>query len=257
MTAVWVQRQVLDREEWVDTSVELLENDDIRRAIGLYVIDELYTNVDVAGEIQSALPERLQPLAQPAAAALRRAAEQNAGTLLGTSARPEHLATGERARAQGVRAGGHRGGVRRGDDRPPAADREGRRARGLLARAADQVPPDAGQLVVLQSDQLDAAQTVVKLLRPLAIVLVLLAAALYVAAVFLSRDRRRTVIYVGACLLFAAVAVLAVRRLGGNTHRRRALAGARLGARGRRTPGRSARGCSSTSSRAPRYSAFS
>ena len=53
MTAVWVQRQVLDREEWVDTSVELLENDDIRRAIGLYLIDELYTNVDVAGEIQA------------------------------------------------------------------------------------------------------------------------------------------------------------------------------------------------------------
>ena len=71
MTAVWVQRQVLDREEWVDTSVELLENDDIRRAIGLYLIDELYTNVDVAGEIQSVLPDRLQPLAQPAAAALR------------------------------------------------------------------------------------------------------------------------------------------------------------------------------------------
>ena len=87
---------------------------------------------------------------------------------------------------------------------------------GLLARAADQVPPDAGQLVVLQSDQLDAAQTVVKILRPLAIVLVLLALALYVAAVFLSRDRRKTVIYVGACLLFAAVAVLAVRRLGGH-----------------------------------------
>ena len=65
MSAVWVQRQVLDREEWVDTSVELLENDDIRRAIGLYVIDELYTNVDVAGEIQSALPDRLQPLARP------------------------------------------------------------------------------------------------------------------------------------------------------------------------------------------------
>ena len=88
---------------------------------------------------------------------------------------------------------------------------------GLLARAAERVPPDAGQLVVLQSDQLDAAQKVVKLLRPLAIVLVLLAAALFAAAVFLSRDRRRTVIYVGACLLFAALAVLAVRKFGGNT----------------------------------------
>jgi hypothetical protein len=216
MTAVWVQRQVLDREEWVDTSVELLENDDIRRAIGLYLIDELYTNVDVAGEIQGVLPNRLQPLAQPAAAALRRAAEQNAGTLLGTSlAQNLWRRANERA---------HRAFERVIEDGSgevtinlqPLIEKAAERG-GLLARAAERVPADAGQLVVLQSDQLDAAQKVVKLLRPLAIVLVLLAAALYVAAVFLSRDRRRTVIYAGACLLFAAVAVLAVRKFGGNT----------------------------------------
>jgi hypothetical protein len=216
MSAVWVQRQVLDREEWVDTSVELLENDDIRRAIGLYLIDELYTNVDVAGEIQSVLPDRLQPLAQPAAAALRRAAEQNAGTLLGTSlAQNIWRRANERAHRAFERV------IEDGSgevtiDLQPLIEKAAERG-GLLARAAERVPPDAGQLVVLQSDQLDAAQKVVKLLRPLAIVLVLLAAALYVAAVFLSRDRRRTVIYVGACLLFAAVAVLAVRKFGGNT----------------------------------------
>jgi hypothetical protein len=216
MTAVWVQRQVLDREEWVDTSVELLENDDIRRAIGLYLIDELYTNVDVAGEIQSVLPDRLQPLAQPAAAALRRAAEQNAGTLLGTSlAQNIWRRANERAHRVFERV------IEDGSgevtiDLQPLIEEAAQRG-GLLARAAERVPPDAGQLVVLQSDQLDAAQKVVKLLRPLAIVLVLLAAALYAAAVFLSRDRRRTVIYVGACLLFAAVAVLAVRKFGGNT----------------------------------------
>jgi hypothetical protein len=216
MSAVWVQRQVLDREEWVDTSVELLEDDDIRRAIGLYLIDELYTNVDVAGEIQSVLPDRLQPLAQPAAAALRRAAEQNAGTLLGTSlAQNMWRRANERAHRAFERV------IEDGSgevtiDLQPLIEKAAERG-GLLARAAERVPPDAGQLVVLQSDQLDAAQKVVKLLRPLAIVLVLLAAALYVAAVFLSRDRRRTVIYVGACLLFAAVAVLAVRKFGGNT----------------------------------------
>ena len=216
MTAVWVQRQVLDREEWVDTSVELLENDDIRAAIGLYVIDELYTNVDVAGEIESALPERLQPLAQPAAGALRRAAEQNAGTLLGTSvAQNLWRRANERAHRAFERVVVEEESGEVTIDLQPLIEKAAERG-GLLARAADQVPPDAGQLVVLQSDQLDAAQTVVKILRPLAIVLVLLALALYVAAVFLSRDRRKTVIYVGACLLFAAVAVLAVRRLGGH-----------------------------------------
>jgi hypothetical protein len=217
MTAVWVQRQVLDREEWVDTSVELLKKDDVRRAIGLYLIDELYTNVDVAGEIQSALPERLQPLAQPAAAALRRAAEQNAGTLLGTSlAQNIWRRANERAHQafERVVIDDESGEVT--INLEPLIERAAERG-GLLGRAADQIPTDAGQLVLFRSDQLEGAQTAVKLLRPLAIVLVLLAAALYAAAVFLAPDRRRTVIYVGACLLFAAVAVLAVRRLGGNT----------------------------------------
>jgi hypothetical protein len=217
MTAVWVQRQVLDREEWVDTSVELLEDDDIRRAIGLYLIDELYTHVDVAGEIESALPDRLQPLADPAAGALRRAAEQNAGTLLGTSfAQNLWRRANERAHELFERVVVDEESGEVTINLQPLIEEAAERG-GLLGRAAEQLPPDAGQLEVLRSDQLDGAQTVVRLLRPLAIVLALLAAALYVAAVFLAPDRRRTIIYVGACLLFAALAVLAVRRLGGNT----------------------------------------
>jgi hypothetical protein len=47
-------------------------------------------------------------------------------------------------------------------------------------------------------------------------VLVLLAIALYVIAVLVSSDRRRTTVYVGLGLLFAAIAVLAVRRVGGD-----------------------------------------
>ena len=45
MTAVWVQRQILDRDEWVETSVDLLEDEHIRQAVGLYLIDELYAKV--------------------------------------------------------------------------------------------------------------------------------------------------------------------------------------------------------------------
>jgi hypothetical protein len=217
MTAVWVQRQVLDREEWVDTSVELLENDDVRRAIGLYLIDELYANVDVAGEFESVLPERLQSLAEPAAGALRRAAEQNAGTLLGTSvAQDLWRRANERAHQLFERVVVDEESGEVTIDLQPLIEKAAERG-GLLGRAAEQLPPDAGQLEVLRSDQLDGAQTVVRLLRPLAIVFALLAAALYIAAVFLAPDRRRTVIYVGACLLFAAIAVLAVRRVGGNT----------------------------------------
>ena len=41
-----------------------------------YLVDQLYANVDVPGELREALPPRAQPLAAPAAGALRRGAEE-------------------------------------------------------------------------------------------------------------------------------------------------------------------------------------
>jgi hypothetical protein len=60
-----------------------------------------------------------------------------------------------------------------------------------------QLPPDFGQVVVLQSDQLTTAQQAVKLLDVLIVLLPLLTLVLIVAALWLSHDRRRTLIYLG------------------------------------------------------------
>ena len=46
--------------------------------------------------------------------------------------------------------------------------------------------------------------------------LLVLAVAAFAGAIALSRDRRRTVVTVGGCLMFAAIALLAVRRLAGD-----------------------------------------
>jgi hypothetical protein len=46
--AVWANRQALETDTWTDTSSELLEDEDIRTAIGDFLVDALYTNVDVA-----------------------------------------------------------------------------------------------------------------------------------------------------------------------------------------------------------------
>src|SRR5689334_19831683 len=71
VVALWVNRQVLDTDNWTNTSSQLLEDNAIRAAVSGYLVDQLYSNVDVAGEIQAALPPRAQPLAAPAAGALR------------------------------------------------------------------------------------------------------------------------------------------------------------------------------------------
>ena len=69
--ARWADQQALDTNQWVDTSTELLENEEIRNTLATYLVDELYANVDVATELRERLPPELQALAGPAAAGLR------------------------------------------------------------------------------------------------------------------------------------------------------------------------------------------
>ena len=71
MFSVWVNRQVLNTDNWTATSSELLEHPVIRDRVAGFLVDELYANVDVESQIRAALPPRAQPLAGPAAGALR------------------------------------------------------------------------------------------------------------------------------------------------------------------------------------------
>src|SRR5437763_9165716 len=69
--ALWVNRQALDTGEWTHTSTRLLQDSRIRSALSTYIVDQLYANVDVAGELRSLAPKDLKPLAGPAAGGLR------------------------------------------------------------------------------------------------------------------------------------------------------------------------------------------
>ena len=64
------------------TSSRLLEKPAIRNRVAGFLVDQLYANVDVEGEIRAALPPRAQPLAGPAAGALRTFAERAAREVL-------------------------------------------------------------------------------------------------------------------------------------------------------------------------------
>src|SRR5436309_2718624 len=75
--AVWTNRLLFSPTNWSNTSTQLLQSPTIRSATANYATDQLYANVDVAGLIKSGLPPRLQPLASPAAGALRSAAVQS------------------------------------------------------------------------------------------------------------------------------------------------------------------------------------
>src|SRR3954452_15816635 len=65
--AIWVSRQALETDQWTKPMSELLESPAVQTAAAAYLVDQLYANVDVTGQVRSALPKRAQPLAGAAA----------------------------------------------------------------------------------------------------------------------------------------------------------------------------------------------
>src|SRR5437764_7029534 len=88
---------------------------------------------------------------------------------------------------------------------------------GIGARLQQRLPPEAGQIVVMKGNQLSAVRKSVKVIRVLSYLLLFLVIALYAAAVWLARGRRRTVLLgVGISVLVVGLLVLVVRRFAGN-----------------------------------------
>src|SRR5262249_36973390 len=74
--STWVNRQALNTDNWTNTSSKLLADDKIQTLLGAYLVNELFSNVDVAGQLRAILPKQAQGLAGPAATGLRGLAER-------------------------------------------------------------------------------------------------------------------------------------------------------------------------------------
>jgi hypothetical protein len=222
--SLWANRQLLNTENWTTTSSKLLAKPVIRDRVAGFLVDQLYENVDVAGELQAALPDRAKLLAAPAAGALRPFAERGARELL---ARPRGQQAWEGANRAAhllllrVLDGGGRtlstqNGVVVLDLKQLLREMEARV--GIGGRVADRLPADAAQLTVLRSDQLSTAQDAFKALKALPIVLVGLTLALFAAALAVApRWRRKAVRAYGIGFIAAGAGALAVGALVGDS----------------------------------------
>ena len=222
--AVWANRQLLDSDNWTDTSTELLENDEIRGQLAIFLIDELYANVDVEAELAQAAPPRLDGLAGPAAGALRNVAVQGMDELL---QRPRLQAAWEEANRRGherllqvVEDGGGDAVSTSGGDvvlNLKHVLELGSAQLGVGGRLIDKLPPDAAQLSLLQSDELELAQDGVRFLKALAIILVVLALGLMALGVYLAKGWRREALRAcGIGLIAAGAGALLLRSLAGD-----------------------------------------
>jgi multisubunit Na+/H+ antiporter MnhC subunit len=82
---------------------------------------------------------------------------------------------------------------------------------GLSDRLIERLPADAGRITLIESDQLETAQTAVRILDFLSWFVLLVVVALYGLGVYLARDRIRALRNVGLGLAGAAVFVLIAR----------------------------------------------
>jgi hypothetical protein len=218
--AVWANRLLFSPDNWANTSTQLLQNENVRSTTANYIVDQLYANVNVSQLIGSGLPPRLQPLAAPAAGALRNAAVQ-ATELALTRPRIQNLwAQANRAALLSFIAvvkGGHGPvGTQQGVvtlDLASIVDNVAARL-GLPSDISSKLPPSIGKLTILKSDQLKFVQNVGNGIQGLALLLTILVPVLYALAIVLSPGRRRrTLIKIGIAAIFAGVLVLLGRSI--------------------------------------------
>src|SRR4051794_20860866 len=80
--STWVKRQVLDTGNYSNMSGRLIENKKVQLALSDYMVNELFTKVDIAGDLRAALPAQLQGVAAPLAAGVRQVADRTAPKVL-------------------------------------------------------------------------------------------------------------------------------------------------------------------------------
>lgn len=220
--AVWANRQALNADNWATTSTTVLQQPAVKSQVSLYLVDQLYANVDVTGQIRQALPPRLQPLAGPAAGGLRQLSTNVTETLLGRPGVENAWKAANRITAQqfiNVAEGKSGAITAQGnavilDLRVLVLDLVQRL--GLPGTLAHKVPPGAARITVLESDQVGTLQNAVSLVKGLGVLLPALALALLAGAVALARGRRRSVLlWAGIDLCIAGVVALLARGLMG------------------------------------------
>ena len=80
--ANYVKRTALDEGNFRDTARALIADDKIRDQVASTLVEQLYSNTDIAATLKQKLPDNLQPLAVPVAGLVQNATEGAAKQLL-------------------------------------------------------------------------------------------------------------------------------------------------------------------------------
>ncbi len=220
----WVNRQALDNTSWKKASTQVIQDKEVQSALSVYLVNQVYDNVDVSGSIAQELPPNLQGLAGPIAGALQEPASRAVTFMLGRP-RVQQLFVNASVVAHqklvNVLENKTGSGISTGNgvvtlDLSQLVTELGTQL-GLPESALAKIPPNAGMITVMKSDQLTAAQTAVQALKALSAWLLVLVLFLFGLALYLARGiRRETLRNIGWAFIIVGLVVVAIRQVAGN-----------------------------------------
>src|SRR5918993_2559523 len=223
LLAGFIRYQALDTDTASDTASAMIADDEIREQVALSLVEQLYANVDVSEALEQRLPADQQGLAGPIAGAVRELLDRAAVRML------------ERPRVQELWVGSftrtHRqlvellenetelvnvqGGAVVLDVRPLVIQLGERVA--IVGNLAQELGPDAGLIEIMDAGELETAQNLTQTLKFLGNWLWVLPVLLAAIALWIARDRKRSILrMLGWGSLLAGLLVLVVRRVGGS-----------------------------------------
>jgi hypothetical protein len=220
--AIWIERQALNTDDWTSTSGRLIQNSTIRTALSNYLVDQLYENVDVEKELKDILPGDTKELAGPAAGGLRQVAGTGAEKVLETGTAQslwedanrtahEQLIAVLENKKEAVETANGEVTLNLGSLLTNLAKQVG-----IGQSLAEKLPPDAGQIEILKSDELKTAQNIALAIKGSALILSLLTFLVFALAMYLTRGGRWvTVLFSGIGLIAAGLAVIVARHIAG------------------------------------------
>lgn len=220
---VWVKRQVLSTTKWVAASDKILADPKVQAALATYIVDEIYSSVDVRAVLADELPDSLKGLAAPLAAGLEAPASTAVERILSTDRVKKVWHTvNEKAHQALVNVLEDKTRIGSTKDGNVTLD-IGEIVRivgtdlGIPSSVMDKIPGSVGQITIFESSSLASIQTAVKIVNILGPILFVLIVVMYLLAVWLARGRRRlTLRNVGWSVIVVGLILTTMRRISGN-----------------------------------------
>jgi Short C-terminal domain len=216
----WLDRQLLDTDQFVETSGEMLEERVISDAVADYTVDQLFAKVNIAKTLDRRLPEDLKPLSGPISGGARELANRAAEQAL-QSPRVQALwrDANRIAHSQLVAI--------LEDDSDAVSTSEGRvvldlrpivlqlaQRIGVERQAEERLPLNIAELEIADADQLETARTITRALNGLAWLFSIGTLVLFALAAWLAKGRRWLVVLgYGLGLIAAGLAAIALKNV--------------------------------------------